>query len=123
MKDVFVKNIENLTLKNSNFRKVLFTAKHMQLVLMSIKVGTDIGMETHKHTDQFIRIESGVGMAILDGKKYKLTDGSAVVIPAGTKHNIINISKTEPLKLYTIYTPPEHKPNTIQKNKPLHDDH
>lgn len=123
MKNVFVKNIETLTLKNSNFRKVLFTARHMQLVLMSIKVGTDIGLETHRNIDQFIRVESGFGIAILDGIRYKLTDGSAVVIPAGTKHNIINISKTVPLKLYTIYTPPEHKPNTIQKNKPLHDTH
>jgi len=123
MKDVFVKNIEDITLKNANFRKVLFTAKHMQLVVMSLKVGTDIGAEVHKHTDQFIRVESGVGIAILGDKKYKLKDGFAIVIPAGTYHNIVNVSKTEPLKLYTIYTPPEHKPNTIQKNKPLHDEH
>ena len=118
MKDVFVGNIETLTLKNNNFRKVIFTAKHMQLVLMTLKKGEDIGMETHKNVDQFIRVEKGVGVAILNGKKYKLEDGSAVVIPAGVEHNIVNTSKVNPLKLYTIYTPPEHEDGIIQKNKP-----
>jgi len=95
----------------------------MQLVLMSIKVGSDIGMEVHKTVDQFIRVERGSGITILDNKKYKLSDGDAIVIPAGVVHNIINVSKTEPLKLYTIYTPPNHKHGTIQKNKPLQDEH
>lgn len=123
--DAFIGNIEKLTLKNNNFRKVLFTGIHSQLVLMSLKCTEDIGMEIHKYTDQFIRIEKGTGIAILNGKKYKITDGSAITIPAGMRHNIINNSTTEPLKLYTIYSPPHHKPKTISKNKPVgdHDNH
>jgi mannose-6-phosphate isomerase-like protein (cupin superfamily) len=121
MSGIFVNNIETITLKNNNYRKVINTTKRSQLVVMSLKPLEEIGMETHKTKDQFIRIEQGVGMAVLNGKKYKLKDGTAVVIPAGTKHNIINISKTNKLKLYTIYTPPEHDPDTIQKNKPEDD--
>ena len=118
MNSIFVDNIETLTLKNNNFRKVLNTTKKSQLVLMSLKATENIGLETHKDVDQFIRIEKGNGVAILNDKMYKIKDGSAIVIPAGTKHDIINLSKKLPMKLYTIYTPPEHKPNTIQKNKP-----
>lgn len=121
MGDVFVGDIEQLTLKNNNFRKVLFTSKYSQLVVMTLKKGEDIGLEMHKKVDQFIRIEKGTGVALLNGKKYKLSDGVAVVIPAGTVHNIINTSKTVPMKLYTIYTPPQHKPGTIVKNKPAND--
>ncbi len=113
----YVANIEKKSLENKHFREVLFTGPHSQLVLMSIAPGDDIGMETHKNVDQFFRIESGIGQAILDGKKYDLEDGSAVVIPAGTEHNIINKSKSEPLKVYTIYSPPNHPDGTIHKTK------
>lgn len=123
MKDVFIGNIESLTLKNNNFRKVLFTAKNCQLVLMSLKKTEDIGMEVHKNVDQFFRLEQGTGVVIMDGKKYKIKDGSAFIVPAGTKHNIINTSKTNPMKLYTIYSLPQHKPGTISKNKPINDHH
>ena len=102
----YVTNIEEKSLENTYFREVLFTAPLSQLVVMSLAPGEDIGMETHDDTDQFIRVESGRGKAILDGKEHALADGSAVVIPAGTKHNIVNASSSEPLKLYTIYTPP-----------------
>ena len=117
MKDCFVANIESMTEKNNNFRKVLYTAKNMQLVVMSLKKGEEIGMENHKNVDQFIRVESGHGYAMLNGKKYKLADGFAVVIPAGTEHNIVNTSQVNKMKLYTIYTPPEHAPNKVEKNK------
>ncbi len=113
----YVANIEKKSVENNYFREVLFTAPHSQLVLMSIAPGDDIGMETHKDVDQFFRIEKGIGQAILDGKKYDLEDGSAVVIPAGTEHNIINKSKSEPLKVYTIYSPPNHPDGTIHKTK------
>ncbi len=113
----YVANIEKKSLENKYFREDLFTGPHSQLVLMSIAPGDDIGMETHKNVDQFFRIESGIGQASLDGKKYDLEDGSAVVIPAGTEHNIINKSKSEPLKVYTIYSPPNHPDGTIHKTK------
>lgn len=114
----YVTNIETDTVKNTNFRKVLHTTKLSQLVLMSLKPGEEIGMETHKHGDQFIRIDSGKGKVILDGKEHDLKDGSAMVIAAGTEHNVINTSDTEDLKLYAVYTPPEHKDGTIDKDKP-----
>lgn len=110
-------NIEKKSLENKNFREVLFTGPHSQLVVMALKVGEDIGMERHEDVDQFIRVEAGQGKAILDGNEYALSDGSAVVIPAGTEHNIVNTSSTEPLKLYTIYTPPEHPDGTVHKTK------
>ncbi|MGI5837291.1 MAG: cupin domain-containing protein [Chloroflexota bacterium] len=113
----YVVNIEKKALENSFFRQVLFTGPHSQLVVMSIVPGGDIGMETHDDVDQFIRVEAGSGMAILDGEVRDLVDGSAVVIPAGTEHNIVNSSKTEPLKLYTIYSPPEHPDGTVHKTK------
>jgi len=111
----YVTNIEQKTLENEYFRQVLFTAKHMQVVVMAIKPSEDIGEEVH-HLDQFIRIEKGDGKAILDGEEHSLKDGSIVVIPAGTKHNIINTGSSD-LKLYTIYAPPEHKDGTIHKTK------
>jgi len=110
-------DIEKKSLDNSYFREVLFTGPNSQLVVMALKPGEDIGMETHDDTDQFIRVEAGTGKAVLDGKEFTLQDGSAVVIPAGAEHNIINTSSTEPLKLYTIYTPPEHPDGTIHKTK------
>lgn len=111
----FVENIESLTLKNSDFRRVLYTAKNSQLVVMSIAAGEDIGEETHK-LDQFIRFEAGKGKAVLDDVEHDVEDGSAVIVPAGTKHNIINTGK-EDLKLYTVYSPPEHKDGEVHKTK------
>lgn len=116
--DSFVTDIETDTVDNVNYRKVLHTTNLSQLVLMSLKPGEEIGMETHKHGDQFIRIDSGKGKVILDGKEQSITDGSAMVIAAGTEHNIINTSKKEDLKLYAVYTPPEHPEGTLQKDKP-----
>ncbi len=113
----YVTDIEHATRANENFRKVLFTGPKSQLVLMSLKPGEDIGMETHPDIDQFLRVEAGTGKAILDGVEHDLKDGSAVVVPAGTKHNVINTSRSEPLKLYTIYTPPEHPDGTVHADK------
>jgi mannose-6-phosphate isomerase-like protein (cupin superfamily) len=113
----YLTNIENETLDNVKFRRVLFTGPHAQLVVMALKPGEDIGLETHDDVDQFIRVEAGHGTAILDGKEHALEDGSAVVIPAGTQHNIINSSSTEALKLYTIYSPPEHPDGTTHETK------
>lgn len=110
-------NIEKKSLENAYFREVLFTGPNCQLVVMALKPGEDIGLETHGDVDQFIRVEAGQGKAILDGKEYELSDGSAVVIPAGAEHNILNTSSTEPMKLYTIYAPPEHPDGTIHKTK------
>lgn len=113
----FVTNIEKKSLENNFFREVLFTGPNSQLVVMSLKPGEDIGMETHGDVDQFIRVEAGSGKAILNGKEHSLEDGSAVVIPAGVEHNIVNGSRTEPMKLYTVYSPAEHPPGTVHKNK------
>jgi mannose-6-phosphate isomerase-like protein (cupin superfamily) len=113
----FSTNIEARTLKNDDFRHVLYTAPHSQLVLMALRPKEDIGLERHEHGDQFIRVESGEGQAIIDGKKHPLSDGVAVVIPAGSEHNIINTSASMPLRLYTIYSPPEHADGTIHRTK------
>jgi mannose-6-phosphate isomerase-like protein (cupin superfamily) len=110
-------DIEKKSLENGYFREVLFTGPHSQLVVMSLKPGEEIGKETHPDTDQFIRVEDGNGKAFLDGQEYKLADGFAIMIPAGTEHNVINTSSSEPLKLYTVYTPPEHPDGTIHKTK------
>lgn len=110
-------DIEKKSLENEYFREVLFTGPFSQLVVMALKPGEDIGQETHDDVDQFIRVEAGQGKAILDGKEFELADGSAVVIPAGTEHNILNTSSSEALKLYSIYTPPEHPDGTIHKTK------
>jgi mannose-6-phosphate isomerase-like protein (cupin superfamily) len=111
----YIENIEKLALENSDFRKVLYTAQYSQLVLMSLLAGEDIGEETH-HLDQFIRIEAGSGKAVLDGVEHEISDGTAIVIPAGTKHNVINTG-AEPIKLYTVYSPPEHKDGVIRTTK------
>lgn len=113
----YITNIEKDTLENENFRKVLYTTPHSQLVLMTIAPNDDIGGEVHKEHDQFIRIEEGEGEAVLNGKRTPITDGMAIVIPAGTRHNIINTSGDKPLRLYTLYCPPEHKDGTIHKAK------
>lgn len=113
----FVTNIEEATLANDNFRKVLYTAKHCQLVVMALKPNEEIGSEVHADTDQFIRIEAGEGKSVLDGVERDLTNGSAVVVPAGVEHNIINTSATEPLKLYSLYAPPHHRDAVVHKTK------
>lgn len=110
-------NIEQRSLENDYFREVLYTAPHSQLVVMTLQVGEEIGQETHGDRDQFIRVEAGQGEVILDGERQALSDGSAVVIPAGTEHNVINTSPNEPLRLYTIYSPPEHPDGTINRTK------
>lgn len=119
----YVINIEKDSLENEYFRKVLYTAKNSQLVIMSLKPNEDIGEEIHQ-LDQFIRCESGNGKAVLDGVEHMIGDGFAIVIPAGTKHNIINASPDEPLKLYTLYSPPNHRDGVIHqtKNQAIADD-
>jgi mannose-6-phosphate isomerase-like protein (cupin superfamily) len=112
----YVVNIEDVTEKNTDYRRVLFTAKHTQLVLMCLKPGEEIGEEVHE-LDQFIRFEGGEGSVILDGKTHSVSDGFAVVIPAGTRHNVVNRSKVADLKLYSLYSPPEHKDKTVHKTK------
>ena len=119
----YLTNIEEETLKNAKFRRVLFTGPHAQLVVMTLKPGEDIGLESHDDVDQFIRVEAGRGTALLDGKEHVVEDGTAVVIPAGTRHNIINSSRTEALKLYTIYSPPEHPDGTVHETKAEADAH
>jgi mannose-6-phosphate isomerase-like protein (cupin superfamily) len=112
----FVANIETTSLENNYFRKVLYTAKHTQLVVMSLQPGEDIGREVH-HLDQFIRCEAGEGKAILDDTAYTFTDGFVIVVPAGVEHNIINLSSEKPLKLYTLYAPPNHRDGVVHKTK------
>lgn len=118
----YVTNIEKLTEENTNFRQVLYTAKHCQLVVMSVQPNDEIGLEVHEG-DQFLRVESGQGRAVIDGHEQPLESGSAVVVPAGAEHNIINTSATEPLQLYTIYAPPHHKDQTkhVHKQDAEHD--
>jgi len=113
----FVTNIEEDTVKNKNFRKVLYTGKNSQLVLMSIKPKEDIGVEVHD-VDQFFRIDAGTGKVVINGVEHKLSNGFAIVVPAGAKHNIIN-DGTEDLKLYSIYSPPHHQDKTIHKTKEI----
>ena len=111
----FIGNLEKLTAENDDFRRVLYTARHSQLVLMSLLPGEDIGEEIHE-LDQFIRVEQGEGRAVLDGVEHSLADGSAIVIPAGMKHNVINTGAGK-LKLYTIYSPAEHQDGVVRKTK------
>lgn len=110
-------NIEKDALENNNFRKVLYTGKHSQLVLMSLKPKEEIGMEIHAENDQFFRFEKGEGKCIVDGNEYILGDGSVIVVPAGAEHNVINTSETEDLKLYTIYSPAHHKDGVVRATK------
>jgi mannose-6-phosphate isomerase-like protein (cupin superfamily) len=113
----FVKNIEKETLENENFRKVLYTSTYGQVVVMSLLPNEEIGMEVHETTDQFFRIDSGEGKVIINGEESVISDGYAVVVPAGAQHNVINTSGEKSLKLYTIYMPPHHKDGTIHRNK------
>jgi len=111
----YVANIEELSKSNSNFRKVLYTARYSQLVLMSLKPGEDIGAEVHG-LDQFLRVEAGEGKAVLDGVEHAIADGSAIVVPAGTRHNVINTG-AQPMKLYTLYSPPNHRDGVLHTVK------
>ena len=113
----FYGNIEELTLQNTNFRKVLYTAKHCQLVLMTLPVGGEIGSEVHPDNDQFFRFESGEGKVIIDDSEYLVKDGDAIVVPAGANHNVINTSETEMLKMYTIYSPAHHKDGIVRATR------
>lgn len=113
----YIQNIEEETIKNKNFRTVLYTDPRFQLVLMSLLPKEDIGAEVHDTLDQFIRIESGEGKAVVNGEEYALTDGSAIIIPKGASHNIINTSETEALKLYSIYAPAQHLEGTVHATK------
>jgi len=113
----FNANIEKETLENNNFRKVLYTGKHSQLVLMSLKPNEEIGMEVHPDNDQFFRFEKGQGKCIIDGNEYELKDKVAIVVPAGAQHNVINTSGEEELKMYTIYSPAHHKDGIVHATK------
>lgn len=114
----YVGQIEKLTLKNTYFRQVLFTGKYCQLVVMCLQPGEEIGDEVHQTVDQFFRIEEGEAKFVFNGTEEHLThDGDAVVVPAGTHHNVINTSSTKPLKLYTVYSPPNHPGGTVHKTK------
>lgn len=110
-------NIEKLTLENENFRQVLYTGPHSQLVLMSLKPKEEIGMEVHEENDQFFRFESGQGQVVIDGNEYQVSDGTAIIVPAGAEHNVINLSEEESLKLYTIYSPAHHKDGIVRATK------
>ena len=113
----YVTNIENDTLTNEDYRRVLFTGRNTQLVLMTLQPGDEIGQEIHEEHDQFIRVESGAGKVVLNGEEHRLSDGIAVVIPAGVEHNVINTSREERLRLYTLYSPPEHPDGTVHRTK------
>lgn len=113
----FHANIEQDTIANENFRKVVYTGKHCQLVLMNLQPGEDIGLEVHTENDQFFRFDAGNGKVIIDDNTYEVTDGSAIIVPAGAQHNVINTSQTEALKLYTIYSPAHHKDGIVRATK------
>jgi mannose-6-phosphate isomerase-like protein (cupin superfamily) len=110
-------DIEEETKKNNNFRKVLYTGKYQQLVAMSLKPGEDIGEEIHETVDQFFRIEEGEAKVVIDGEETQLKEDDVVIVPAGSNHNLFNVSSSDDLKLYTIYTPPNHPDGTIHKTK------
>jgi mannose-6-phosphate isomerase-like protein (cupin superfamily) len=113
----YVTNIEQDTLENEDYRRVLFTGKNTQLVLMTLGPGEEIGREVHDEHDQFIRVEAGAGVVELNREKHELSDGSAVVIPAGVEHNVVNTSSADALRLYTLYSPPEHPDGTVHRTK------
>ncbi len=116
MKGYAVK-LEQETKKNTDFRRVLYTAKYSQLVLMSLRPGEEIGSEVHGDRDQFFRFEQGEGKVVIDGVEHKVKDGDGVIVPAGARHNVVNTSKTADLRLYTIYSPPEHIDKTVRHTK------
>jgi mannose-6-phosphate isomerase-like protein (cupin superfamily) len=116
MKKGYKENIEKLTLENDNFRHVLYSGEHMQLVLMTLKPNEDIGLEVHESNDQFFRFEEGQGKVLINDSEYDVTDGDVVIVPSGAKHNIINVG-IGPLKLYTIYAPAHHKDGIVRATK------
>lgn len=113
----FVINLDLHTKKNTDFRRVLYTGRNCQLVLMRLKPGEEIGMEVHPDRDQFFRFEQGEGKVIIDGVSHRVADGSGVIVPAGALHNVVNVSRKGELKLYTIYSPPEHLDGTVRHTK------
>lgn len=113
----YVVNLEKETIKNSDFRRVLYTGKHCQLVLMSLKPGEEIGEETHPDVDQFFRFEEGNGKVVIDGVEHAVKNGDGAIVPAGAKHNVVNVSKSVDLKLYTIYSPPEHQDGVMRHTR------
>lgn len=113
----FHANIEQLTTDNTDFRHVLYTAKHTQLVLMCLRPGEEIGMEIHANNDQFFRFEAGTGKVVIDGNEYEVTNGSAIIVPSGAEHNVINTSTTDNLKMYTLYSPPHHQDGLVRPTK------
>ena len=113
MKQGFKTNIEADTTTNNNFRKVLYTGAHSQLVLMTLQPGEEIGLEVHEDTDQFFRFEAGTGKVIVNETTHDVADGDAVIVPAGAQHNVINVSDSETLNLYNIYSPANHKDQTL----------
>jgi len=113
----YVVVIEKETKKNTDFRRVLYTGKHSQLVLMNIKPSEEIGEETHEDVDQFFRFEEGEGKVIIDNVEHRVKDGYGVIVPAGARHNVVNTSKITNLKLYTIYSPPEHQDGVVRHTK------
>lgn len=117
MKKGFVSNIEQATLENNNFRKVLYTSTYSQLVLMALQPTEEIGLEVHEENDQFFRFESGEGKVLINGHEYLVSDGFAVVVPAGSEHNVINTSATEMLRMYTIYSPAHHQDGIVHTTK------
>ncbi|MDX3893222.1 cupin domain-containing protein [Pusillimonas sp.] len=112
----FIDDIEKLTVENDLFRKVLYTGKHLQLVLMTLQPGEDIGAEVHEGHDQFFRIEEGEGEVQIDGKSTPIKDDDAIIVPAGARHNVINTGSA-PLRLYTLYGPPEHRDGVVHATK------
>ncbi|MDN7012982.1 cupin domain-containing protein [Methanoculleus sp. FWC-SCC3] len=117
MKNGFAIDIETETVKNTEFRRVLYTSNFSQLVLMRLKPGEEIGAEVHDDVDQFFRFEEGEGVVVIDDTKHTVKDGSAVIVPNGANHNVVNTSKTADLKLYTIYSPPEHRDKVVHKTR------
>jgi mannose-6-phosphate isomerase-like protein (cupin superfamily) len=117
MKKGFAANLEEETLQNTDFRRVLYTGHFSQLVLMCLKPKEEIGEEVHEDVDQFFRFEEGEGMVTIDTTKYAVKDGSGVIVPCGARHNVINTSRTRPLRLYTIYSPPEHQDKTVRATR------
>jgi mannose-6-phosphate isomerase-like protein (cupin superfamily) len=115
--NTFIGDIEQLTLKNNNFRRVLHTGQHAQLVVMHLKPNEEIGTEVHEIVDQFIRIEQGEAKLILDGEEHLVKAGDAFVVPAQVKHNVVNTSAENPVKLYTLYSPPHHKDGIVHQTK------
>ncbi len=113
----YVATLEKETERNSDFRRVMYTGKYSQLVLMSLKPGEEIGEETHRDVDQFFRFEKGEGKVIIDGAEHRVKNGDGVIVPAGARHNVVNVSKRMNLRLYTIYSPPEHQDGVVRHTK------